>query len=145
MNRGIQMKNRIMTMIISAAVFFLFMVGVNFEVFAEDVISVSYVSNFTNVTAPGKQIKSDGTDLVIASVNSSTASNFLGWSTDPAAAEAEYLPGEIYKSSESITLYGVWEDPYDIGIVDGSSVYEQDIPFSGADVLYCRRQSCAVW
>ena len=32
------MKNRIMTMIISAAVFFLFMVGVNFEVFAEDVL-----------------------------------------------------------------------------------------------------------
>ena len=34
---------------------------------------------------------------------------FLGWSTDPNAQMAEYIPGSVYTENAPLTLYAVWE------------------------------------
>ncbi len=42
--------------------------------------------------------------------------NFIGWNSDPAASEAEYLPGDIYNDNSSLSLYAIWEEPYALEI-----------------------------
>lgn len=39
---------------------------------------------------------------------------FLGWSTDPLAIEATYLPGQTYIFTTSTTLYAVWQQAFNI-------------------------------
>lgn len=54
--------------------------------------------------------------------------NFVGWSTDKNATEAEYLPGEVFTGDSSTVLYAIWTDPYDLGEIAESCTIEQESP-----------------
>ena len=66
--------------------------------------------------APGAQIVSQGQDAVLTKELPENGSlTFMGWTTDPEAAAAEYQPGDTlkYDSGKSyVVLYALWElDP----------------------------------
>ena len=44
-----------------------------------------------------------------SAASSETGADFIGWSTDPEAEEAEYQPGGTYIGAEDVTLYAVWK------------------------------------
>ncbi|MBP3429004.1 MAG: InlB B-repeat-containing protein [Clostridia bacterium] len=88
---------------------------------------VSYDMNGKKISAPKPQAKLAGEPLEIAG---DTPSLFpythLGWSTDPAATEAEYVRGDTYTGSEDITLYAVWENVRDLGEITGRETWTRD-------------------
>lgn len=44
---------------------------------------------------------------------------FCGWSEDPNATVADYFPRDTYTEDRDMTLYAIWQDPRDIGMVTG--------------------------
>ncbi len=81
----------------------------------------SYISD-TQVKYPGQSIKLSTTypldrDHV-----------FLGWSTDPDAAEPEYQPGDTFTTDADTVLYAVWIDSRNLGSVNGRHLYEISYP-----------------
>ncbi len=55
--------------------------------------------------------KAFGQDAVIPDVTPvKEGYTFLGWSTDPSATKADYMPGDAYTKNESTVLFAVWED-----------------------------------
>ena len=64
---------------------------------------------------PGAQIKTAGVDLQLSSaVPTKEGYRFLGWSPDPSAVSAEYVPGSWYRKDASLALYAVWMAESDI-------------------------------
>lgn len=90
---------------------------------------------------PGAQTKTAGTDLRLSeTVPIKEGYRFLGWSPDPSAVSAEYVPGGWYRRDASIALYAVWMAESDIfgfgidvsshqGTVDWKAVAEDGISF----------------
>ena len=70
--------------------------------------TIRYDANGGN-SAPEEQIKTYHEDLVLSSdVPWRYGYSFLGWSADQEATEPQYLPGDIYRINENVTLYAVW-------------------------------------
>lgn len=64
---------------------------------------------------PDAQSKIAGTDLRLSDViPTKTGYRFLGWSPDPSAVSAEYVPGGWYRQDASLVLYAVWMAESDI-------------------------------
>lgn len=90
---------------------------------------------------PETQTKSAGTDLQLSDlVPTKEGYRFLGWSPDPSAASANYVPGGWYRKDAPIALYAVWMAESDIfgfgidvsshqGTVDWNAVAGDGISF----------------
>ena len=50
--------------------------------------------------------------------------NFMGWSTDKKATEAEYFPGDVFLGDSTTKLYAIWGEPYDLGEISESCTIE---------------------
>lgn len=73
--------------------------------------TVYYSGNGSGVTnIPANQTKTYGVTLSLdATRPERTGYSFLGWSTSSTATSATYLPGALYTTNASITLYAVWQ------------------------------------
>ena len=61
--------------------------------------------------APEDQVKGHNVDILLTEDVPSRANvSFLGWSTQRAAADPEYLPGDSFGLNADTTLYAVWEE-----------------------------------
>ena len=59
--------------------------------------------------APAAQNQHKGESLTLSSAAPKLDGwNFLGWSSDSAAAEPDCQPGDVYTAQENVTLYAVW-------------------------------------
>lgn len=102
--------------------------------------AVSYHTN-GGTGAPETQYKTLGTDLQLSStVPVKKGYRFLGWSPDPSAVSADYVPGGWYRTDAPLTLYAVWMAESDIfgfgidvssyqGTVDWKAVAADGISF----------------
>lgn len=64
---------------------------------------------------PEAQTKIAGTDLRLSNVvPTKEGYRFLGWSPDPSAISAEYVPGGWYRQDAALALYAVWIAENDI-------------------------------
>ena len=71
--------------------------------------TVSYDLGY-DAEAPASQQKECLTDLVLDNtVPVREGFIFRGWTTDPASADPEYMPGGTYSVDEDVTLYAVWQ------------------------------------
>lgn len=79
---------------------------------------ITYDGNGIGVTGvPATQTKYFGETLRLqTSVPARFGYNFLGWSTDPLATSASYLPGADFSIDEVVTLYAVWEMPQTLSL-----------------------------
>ena len=76
--------------------------------------TVTYHTN-GGTGGPASQQKAVGTDLRLSSdVPTKKGYRFLGWSTDPSAISAEYVPGGWYRTDASAALYAVWMPESDL-------------------------------
>lgn len=58
---------------------------------------------------PNVATKVSGVDYTLSTVKPTKAEGvFLGWSTNPSATTAEYLPGDVYAKNENLYLYAIW-------------------------------------
>lgn len=63
-------------------------------------------------SAPSPDIVDIGSDAIVKEAAQSETMRFVGWSTDPEAAEAEYQPGDTLKYDSSrnvVILYALWQ------------------------------------
>ena len=76
-------------------------------------------------SAPQTQTKNPGEGLKLSTtMPEETAYTFAGWSTDPEATEAEYLPGGLYEEDADVTLYAVWHEALHAGELTYGDVFE---------------------
>ena len=89
------------------------------EIFCEpvnptDSYPVTYHTN-GGTGGPEAQTKIAGTDLRLSNVvPTKEGYRFLGWSPDPSAISAEYVPGGWYRQDAALALYAVWMAESDI-------------------------------
>ena len=105
------------------------------EIYCEPVNPTTYtVTYHTNggTGAPAAQTKTVGTDLQLSSVVPTKAGfRFLGWSPDPSAVSADYVPGGWYRQDASLALYAVWMAESDIfGFGIDVSSYQGDVDWN---------------
>ncbi len=80
----------------------------------DEQFTVTYHTN-GGIGGPAPQQKAVGTDLRLSSdAPSKKGYRFLGWSTDPSAVSAEYVPGGWYRADASAALYAVWMPESDL-------------------------------
>lgn len=81
---------------------------------------------------PAPQIKTYGVDLTLSLTEPTKQGyDFLGWSEDPEATAAEYVPGAVFSVDEETDLYAVWRfRNYDFSVsglqVTPDRVYQYD-------------------
>ncbi len=90
--------------------------------------TVTYHTN-GGTGGPSAQQKAAGTDLQLSSVVPiKEGYRFLGWSPDPSAVSADYVPGDWYRADASIALYAVWMPESDLfGFGIDVSSYQGDV------------------
>ncbi len=90
--------------------------------------TVTYHTN-GGTGGPAPQQKAVGIDLRLSSdVPSKNGYRFLGWSTDPSAVSADYVPGGWYRTDASAALYAVWMPESDLfGFGIDVSAYQGDV------------------
>lgn len=78
--------------------------------------TVTYDAN-GGTGAPEPQIKKPGISLTLSGdIPKYDGKEFLGWSTDKTATEAEYQPKDGFLNNKNTTLYAVWKTIYSIKI-----------------------------
>ncbi len=86
--------------------------------------TISYDAN-GGENAPEEQTEKIGTLIVLTDiVPTRTDYEFLGWSTDAQATEAEYLPGAEYITEGDVTLFAIWGE----NIIPGIAIDETNFP-----------------
>ena len=104
-------------------VLFIFLCVIFFAVlaFAENTYTITYDLNGGRGYAPSVQ-KTHGVALQITDQDPwKNPMTFMGWSTDPNATAGEYLPKDMFTTDANTTLYAIWRNPFDPGILsDGS-------------------------
>ncbi|MCQ2530882.1 MAG: InlB B-repeat-containing protein [Lachnospiraceae bacterium] len=102
--------------------------------------------------APESQTKKYHSDLTLSElIPEREGYQFMGWSTDPNATEAEYEPGSLFQINEDTTLYAVWTelftvtaecseggsvDPAEQAVLDGGSASISIIPVEEENVVW---------
>lgn len=73
-------------------------------------IPVTYHAN-GGTGAPAVSVKQSGEALTLPEAAPvRTGYRFVGWSLNPVASDAEYLPGDLYTDDQAVTFYAVWEE-----------------------------------
>lgn len=117
------MKNKIsyrLSLTIFCMIVSMFFSG-NVTVFAKEkatantpaAFAVNYEGNGANGTAPSDSAKYRAGDSVVvmdAKELSKDGNKFAGWSKTTNSTTADYIPGDIIKITNGITLYAVWTD-----------------------------------
>lgn len=97
---------------------------------AEEYYIIHYDGNGKAEEVPSDRVKKPGEALTIeGGIYGGFPYTCLGWSTNPYATAAEYLPGDQYTAEESVTLYAVWEEAYDLGEITGEGEWSKAKPF----------------
>lgn len=93
--------------------------------------TVTYHTN-GGTGGPETQTKTAGADLKLSDVVPvKEGYRFLGWSPDPSAISADYVPGGWYRKDASIALYAVWMAESDIfGFGIDVSEYQGDVDWN---------------
>lgn len=93
--------------------------------------SVTYHTNGGD-GGPEAQIKTAGTDLQLSTVvPTKEGYRFLGWSPDPSAVSADYVPGGWYRKDAHLALYAVWMPESDIfGFGIDVSAYQGNVDWN---------------
>ena len=62
-------------------------------------------------SAPADQLKGHGVDVTLTSSRPTRVGwQFLGWSQNAQASEADFTPGAVYSVDADLTLYAVWQE-----------------------------------
>ena len=84
--------------------------------------------------APTMQTKNPGEGLELSTDRlSEDFYIFAGWSRDPKATQAEYMPGDLYTEDADVTLYAVWLEPRHLGEIKDGDEFEIAYPILRAD------------
>lgn len=98
--------------------------------------TVSYNAN-GGTGAPESQMKLAGMGLTLSdTVPTRLGYTFQGWSTNPGATAADYLPASGYLTDRDINLYAVWHMAAAIGSDVTDSDFSASIPFAGGHKSY---------
>ena len=89
--------------------------------YAENEYTITYDLNGGSGYAPPVQ-KTQGVALQITDQEPwKNPMTFMGWSTNPNATAGEYLPKDMFTTDADTTLYAIWQNPFDPGVLtDGS-------------------------
>ena len=87
---------------------------------------ITYVVNETGAMAPSPTVIAQGEETRGSGLTTMVfGRNFQGWSSDSSAATVEYLAGNSYTFTESVTLYAVYGEAIDLDNVSNGSVWEE--------------------
>ena len=91
--------------------------------------------------APDYVMIENGKALIPNQIPIADRKNFIGWSEDPQANQAQYQPGDTLESETGITLYAVWADPY---VITEGELQTADLSVPGSSVwfLFTPEYSC---
>jgi len=85
---------------------------------------ITYHSNLESYDSTTTVDKEPGESIEIRnSTSGKTGKIFAGWATAPDAETAEYFPGDLYSRDESVDLYAVWMDAYELGELRGPETW----------------------
>ncbi len=98
--------------------------------------TVSYNANGGS-GAPEDQLKLQGLGLTLsATVPTRLGYTFLGWSANPGATAADYLPSSGYQTDRNITFHAIWQQAATIPSTVADASFSAVVPFAGGHQSY---------
>ena len=90
---------------------------------AETVYTITYDLNGGDGYAPSVSVNNGEAIRITNQTPWLNPQTFMGWSTTKNEQAGEYLPGDIFHVDSDTTLYAVWRDAPDPGIVEAGKTY----------------------
>ena len=107
-----------------------------YAIWKKQEFTVAYEAN-GGTAVPESQVKTYGEDLILSdSVPVKDGCVFLGWSLNPDATTADYLPGDSFSLNADTILYAVWLEP-DFTLPASLTTIGEEA-FSGSAAIYVK-------